>query len=315
MVLITGVAGFIGFHTAKKLCSDGVEVLGIDNLNHYYGYELKLDRLRLLREYKTFRFIKMDICNRKVMMSLAERFRINKICHLAGQAGVRVSIEDPFLYQRSNNEGFLNVIELANKAHVENFVYASSSSVYGNNEKLPFSENDKVDKPVSFYAATKIANEVTAYCYNHLYGIPCSGLRFFTVYGPWGRPDMALSLFTDGIMNKKPIQVFNDGNMKRNFTYIDDVVNGIILTLNNCASCEVYNIGNNKTETLMDFIKQIELVLNMRAIIDYQPMQPGDVEVTEADISKIMRLGYKPETNIDVGVRRFVNWYMGYYPK
>jgi UDP-glucuronate 4-epimerase len=226
---------------------------------------------------------------------------------------VRYSLTHPFVYQKSNNEGFLNILEMARKHSVHNFVYASSSSVYGSNTKLPFSESDRTDTPISLYAATKKANEVTAHCYSHLYGIPCSGLRFFTVYGPWGRPDMALFMFTKNILSGQTIDVFNNGKMKRNFTYIDDIVEGIVITLNNPVPYEVYNIGNSRAEELMDFIGEIEKNVSKKAIINYLPMQPGDVPATVADISKLQQLGYNPRTNIDEGIKKFVEWYREYY--
>jgi UDP-glucuronate 4-epimerase len=232
---------------------------------------------------------------------------------LAAQAGVRYSLTDPFAYQKSNNEGFLNILHLAKEHGVENFVYASSSSVYGGNTKLPFSETDPVDHPISLYAATKRSNELVAHCYAHLFGLPCSGLRFFTVYGPWGRPDMALFKFTKAILENSPIDVYNHGNMRRNFTYVDDVVKGIRIALNHPVPYEVYNIGNSRAENLMAFIETIEGILDRKAEKRFLPMQPGDVPATVADIGKLQALGYEPETNIDVGVERFVSWYREYY--
>jgi UDP-glucuronate 4-epimerase len=313
MILVTGAAGFIGFHVSKRLCSLGNEVVGIDNVNPYYDPSLKEARLRQLEASKGFHFQKMDICDYNGLVSLVKKYPLSKICHLAAQAGVRYSIENPFAYQKSNNEGFLNLIEIARHNNVENFVYASSSSVYGGNTKLPFSETDRVDSPISLYAATKRANELTAYCYSHLYGLKCSGLRFFTVYGPWGRPDMALFLFTKAILDGRPIEVFNQGTMKRNFTYIDDVVEGVLLALAHPVPYEIYNIGNSRAEDLMDFIREIEKNLGKKAIINYMPMQAGDVPATVADIEKLSKLGYCPKTNIDEGIRKFVEWYRGYY--
>jgi UDP-glucuronate 4-epimerase len=313
MILVTGAAGFIGFHVAQRLCGQGKEVVGIDNLNPYYDPSLKEARLKLLEKCNGFHFVKMDICDYDGLTSIASRYTFSTICHLAAQAGVRYSIENPFAYQKSNNEGFLNLIEIARHYKTENFVYASSSSVYGGNTKLPFSEDDRVDGPISLYAATKRSNELTAHCYSHLYGLNCSGLRFFTVYGPWGRPDMALFLFTKAILENRPIEVFNQGNMKRNFTYIDDIVEGVLLALSHPVRNEIYNIGNSKAENLMDFIREIEKNLGKKATIEYKPMQAGDVPATVADIGKLAKLGYQPKTNIDVGIKKFVEWYRKYY--
>jgi UDP-glucuronate 4-epimerase len=313
LILVTGAAGFIGYHTAAKLCSMGEEVVGIDNINCYYDPALKKARLALLKKNKRFSFYKLDLCNYAGLQNLFSKFHIDTICHLAAQAGVRYSLTDPFAYQKSNNEGFLNLVELARKHAVKNFVYASSSSVYGSNTKLPFAEDDRTDAPISLYAATKKANELVAHCYSHLFGLPCSGLRFFTVYGPWGRPDMALFKFTKAILAGEPIEVYNEGKMKRNFTYIDDIVQGIVITLNNPVPFDVYNIGNGRAEELMDFIGEIENNLGKKATINFLPMQPGDVVATVADISKLQKLGYEPKTNIDKGVRAFIEWYKGYY--
>jgi UDP-glucuronate 4-epimerase len=312
MILLTGAAGFIGFHVALKLLDEGEEVVGIDNLNSYYDPSLKEARLAILNRREGFHFYKTDICDYDSLISIASRYQLKAICHLAAQAGVRYSLTHPFAYQKSNNEGFLCLIELARHHGVENFVYASSSSVYGGNTKLPFSESDRVDSPISLYAATKRANELTAHCYSHLYGLNCSGLRFFTVYGPWGRPDMALFKFTKAILAGEPIDVYNQGKMKRNFTYIDDIVHGVCLTLANPVRYELYNIGNSKAEELLDFIKEIEKNCGKKAAIRYLPMQAGDVPATVADIAKLARLGYAPKTNIDVGIRNFIAWYREY---
>jgi UDP-glucuronate 4-epimerase len=315
MILVTGTAGFIGYHVSKRLCELGEEVIGIDNINSYYDPNLKLARIKNLKKIKGFIFDKIDICDYDALKDLFDKYKPKIVCHLAAQAGVRYSITNPFAYQRSNNEGFLNIIELCRLNNVNNFVYASSSSVYGGNTKLPFSESDRVDTPISLYAATKRSNELTAYCYHHLFGINCSGLRFFTVYGPWGRPDMALFIFTKAILEEKPIEVYNYGKMKRNFSYIDDVVEGVILTIRNPVPFEIYNIGNNKAEELMDFIKEIEKNCNKKAIIKFLPLQPGDVIATVADIQKISKLGYCPKVNIEEGIKRFVAWYRDYYKK
>jgi len=313
MVLVTGNAGFIGFHLTKRLLDEGVEVAGIDSVNNYYDPSLKEKRLEILSGYKKFYFHRLDLCDYGGCSKIFSKYKPERVCHLAAQAGVRYSLSHPFAYQKSNNEGFLNMIELARHGGVKNFVYASSSSVYGANKKLPFSEDDPVDHPISLYAATKRSNELTAHCYSHLFGLPASGLRFFTVYGPWGRPDMALFLFTQSIIQGKPIDVFNNGDMKRNFTYIDDVVDGIIKTLDNPRPYELYNIGNSRAEQLLDFIGVIEKCLDKKAQLNFLPMQPGDVPATVADITKMRALGYEPRTNIDEGIKRFVEWYLTIY--
>lgn len=313
MILVTGAAGFIGYHVTQKLMQDGYEIVGVDNVNEYYDPILKQNRLSRLSSDKRFHFYKTDICDYDGLKRIFEIHRPERVCHLAAQAGVRYSLSHPFAYQKSNNEGFLNMLELARHFKVKNFVYASSSSVYGKNSKLPFSENDPVNEPISLYAATKRSNELTAFSYSHLFGIPCSGLRFFTVYGPWGRPDMALFIFTKAILEGKPIQIFNGGDMKRNFTYIDDIVDGIIRVLHTPLPYEIYNIGNGKAEILLNFIEQIELQVGKKAIREYCPIQPGDVPATVADIEKIKNLGYSPKTNIDEGIPKFVSWYREYY--
>jgi UDP-glucuronate 4-epimerase len=313
VVLVTGAAGFIGYHTIKELCARGETVVGIDNINAYYDPTLKKARLARLEKEPNFSFFKLDLCDMQGLKKLFEKYEFKKICHLAAQAGVRYSLTDPFAYQKSNNEGFLNVLEMARSRALENFVYASSSSVYGSNTKLPFAETDRTDTPLSLYAATKKANELAAHCYSHLFGLNCSGLRFFTVYGPWGRPDMALFMFTKAILAGEPIEVYNNGKMKRNFTYIDDIVQGILIALDNPVPYEIYNIGNNKAEELMDFIGEIEKNVGKKAAIKFLPMQPGDVVTTVADISKLQRLGYEPTTNIDKGIKAFVAWYREYF--
>jgi UDP-glucuronate 4-epimerase len=313
LILVTGAAGFIGYHVAETLCSQGKTVVGIDNINSYYDPTLKTARLNRLEGLRGFSFHKIDLCDYDGLRELFSRRQFDGICHLAAQAGVRYSITDPFAYQKSNNEGFLNLIELARHHKVKNFVYASSSSVYGSNTKLPFAESDRTDSPISLYAATKKANELVAHCYSHLYGLPCSGLRFFTVYGPWGRPDMALFKFTKAILAGEEIEVYNNGDMKRNFTFIDDIVQGVLLTLSHPVPCEIYNIGNSRAEQLMDFIGKIEKNLGKKARINFLPMQPGDVPATIADISKLQKLGYEPKTNIDSGIKRFVEWFRDYY--
>jgi UDP-glucuronate 4-epimerase len=313
MVLVTGVAGFIGYHLCCSLLEKGEEVVGIDSVNEYYDPALKNARLENLNEKDKFTFFKMDMCDFSALEEVFKSYTFERICHLAAQAGVRYSLSHPFAYQKSNNEAFLNIIELAKRFKIQNFVYASSSSVYGANSKLPFSETDPVDHPISLYAATKRGNELTAFTYSHLFDLPCSGLRFFTVYGPWGRPDMALFIFTKAIIEEKTIQIFNNGNMRRNFTYIDDIVDGIIRVLDTPQKYELYNIGNSRAENLMDFIENIERCLNKKAKKEFLPMQPGDVKTTVADIEKIKKLGYTPVTNIDIGIENFISWYKSYY--
>ncbi|MGA2508096.1 MAG: SDR family NAD(P)-dependent oxidoreductase [Chitinispirillaceae bacterium] len=313
MILVTGAAGFIGFHIARKLCEAGESVVGIDNMNSYYDPALKESRLKVLRSLKKFSFYKLDLCDYEGLRKIFDACRFDSICHMAAQAGVRYSLTDPFAYQKSNNEGFLNLIECARHAAVRNFVYASSSSVYGANTKLPFSESDRTDAPLSLYGATKRSNELVAHCYSRLFGLNTTALRFFTVYGPWGRPDMALFKFTKAILAGEPIDVYNNGKMRRNFTYIDDVVAGVLLALEHPAPCEIYNVGNSRAEELMDFIREIEKNLGKKAIVNYLPMQPGDVKETVADIARLRKLGYAPVTNIDRGIRNFIKWYREYY--
>jgi len=313
MILVTGAAGFIGFHLCRQLLDDKKPVVGIDNINDYYDPALKRARLDILKQYKQFTFYQYDLCDYDALRTLFSDHTIDYICHLAAQAGVRYSLENPFAYQKSNNEGFLNIIECARHFRVQNFVYASSSSVYGGNTKLPFSETDRVDNPISLYAATKKSNELVANCYSHLYGLPTSGLRFFTVYGPWGRPDMALFLFTRAILKKEKIAVFNQGKMRRNFTYIDDIIRGVRIALAHPVSGEIYNIGNNRAENLMDFIAEIEKNLGRTAEKEFLPMQPGDVAETVADIGKLQKLGYEPTTDIDTGIKKFIDWYTSFY--
>jgi UDP-glucuronate 4-epimerase len=313
MILVTGAAGFIGFHIAKKLCESGEAVVGLDTINSYYDPKLKEARLGMLRKLENFSFRKLDICDYEGLTAVFGSGRFDSVCHLAAQAGVRYSLTDPFAYQKSNNEGFLNLVECVRHHEVRNFVYASSSSVYGANTKLPFSESDRTDAPISLYAATKRSNELTAHCYSHLFGLHTTGLRFFTVYGPWGRPDMALFKFTKSILAGEPIDVYNNGKMRRNFTYIDDVVQGVLLALSHPVPYEIYNVGNGRAEELMDFIREIEKNLGKKAVINYLPMQAGDVAATVADIAKLQKLGYEPKTNIDKGVKAFISWYREYY--
>ncbi len=313
-ILVTGAAGFIGFHLARKLLERGNQVIGVDNLNPYYDVTLKKARLDRLKPLNGFFFYKEDIQNLSGLKEIFQKHSIDRVCNLAAQAGVRYSLKDPFSYQKSNLEGFLNLLELAREYEISNFVYASSSSVYGDNPKIPFSVDDRVDSPVSLYGATKKANELMAHAYSHLFGIPCTGLRFFTVYGPWGRPDMALFLFTDAILNDRPINVYNYGRMKRDFTYVDDVVEGTMAALEKPFAYEVFNLGNSDPIELMDFIGIIEEELGREAQKNLMPLQPGDVLETSADIGKSKdMLGFSPKTPIREGIKKFLAWYREYY--
>jgi UDP-glucuronate 4-epimerase len=313
-ILVTGAAGFIGFHLSRKLLEKGNRVIGVDNLNPYYDVTLKKARLDRLKPLQDFFFYEEDIQNLSGLKEIFQKHSIGRVCNLAAQAGVRHSLKDPFSYQKSNLEGFLNLLELARAHEISNFVYASSSSVYGDSAKIPFSVDDRVDRPVSLYGATKKANELMAFAYNHLFSIPCTGLRFFTVYGPWGRPDMALFLFTDAILNDRPINVYNYGRMKRDFTYIDDVVEGTIAALEKPFAYEVFNLGNSDPIELMDFIGIIEEELGREAQKNMMPLQPGDVLETSADIGKSKdMLGFSPRTPIREGIKKFLAWYREYY--
>ncbi|RLB19137.1 MAG: protein CapI [Deltaproteobacteria bacterium] len=313
-ILVTGAAGFIGFHVSKRLLERGDKVVGIDNLNPYYDVQLKKRRLAILQDFNQFVFYREDIEDLDAVRTIFEKHSPGIVCNLAAQAGVRYSLEDPFSYQKSNLEGFLNLLELARAQGVKNFVYASSSSVYGNNKKTPFSVDDRVDTPVSLYAATKKANELMAHAYNHLYGIPCTGLRYFTVYGPWGRPDMALFLFTDAILHNRPINVYNYGKMRRDFTYIDDIVDGTLAALDRPVAYEIFNLGNSNSVELMEFIGVLEEELGKKAEKNMMPIQPGDVPETSADIEKTRKLlGFSPKTPVEVGIRNFVAWYREYF--
>ena len=326
-IVITGCAGFIGFHVSNRLLSDGYSIVGIDNLNDYYDVNVKKARLELLKKYEEFTFILTSIEEKDGVerVFLAEH-DISMVIHLAAQAGVRYSLENPHAYIQSNVVGFMNILEACRHHEIEHLLYASSSSVYGANTKMPFSVEDSVDYPVSLYAATKKGNELMAHTYSHLYGIPVTGLRFFTVYGPWGRPDMALFKFTDAIVKDKPIQVFNNGNMKRDFTYIDDIVEGIVRLLFkkpdpiqsndylSQARYKVYNIGNNQPVDLIYFISILEEKLGKKRKKEFLPMQDGDVPETYADIADLIQaVGFKPSTTIDEGIERFVNWYDAFY--
>ncbi len=313
-ILVTGSAGFIGFHLCKKLLERGDEVFGIDNLNDYYDVNLKNGRLEKLNVYKNFKFQKVDIADKIAINKLLKKIRPEKVVNLAAQAGVRYSISNPYVYIDSNLVGFLNVIEACRQNDVTNLVYASSSSVYGNNRKRPSSIKDRVDQPISLYSATKRANELIAYSYSHLYGLKTTGLRYFTVYGPWGRPDMAMYIFTKKILSGDKISVFNNGKMKRDFTYIDDIINGTCSAIDKNLDTGFFNLGNNKSENLMDIIHTIEGCLEKKAEIDFLPMQPGDVEISYADIEESKeKLGFLPKVSYQEGIPRFIDWFKKYH--
>jgi UDP-glucuronate 4-epimerase len=353
-ILITGTAGFIGFHLANKLCERGDEVVGLDVINDYYDKKVKYGRLKnagiiddiadgenipenkliTSKEYDNYQFIKLDMTDRENLEKLFKEQQFDAVCNLAAQAGVRYSLTNPYAYVDSNIVGFVNLLENARNYNVENFSYASSSSVYGLNEVLPFSTSDSVDHPISLYAASKKSNELMAHTYSHLYGLRTTGLRFFTVYGPWGRPDMALFLFTKAALENKPIDVFNYGDMQRDFTYIDDIVEGVVRVIDNPANADdswsgkdinpatssapytVYNIGNNAPVQLMSFIEAIENKLGKTIDKNMLPIQPGDVPATFADVDALVKnLGYKPATDIQTGIDNFVDWYMEFFNK
>jgi UDP-glucuronate 4-epimerase len=330
--LVTGVAGFIGFHLARRLLKDGYQVVGLDNINPYYDIALKEARLEALKGQPNFIFIKMDLADRKQMGGLFAQQEFEVVVNMAAQAGVRYSIENPFAYVDSNLVGFVNLLECCRHCNIKHFVFASSSSVYGANTTMPFSVHHNVDHPVSLYAATKKANELMAHTYSHLYRLPSTGLRFFTVYGPWGRPDMALFLFTRAILEGQPLKVFNHGKMQRDFTYIDDIIEGVIRVLSrlpqpnphwsgaapdpgtSSAPYKIYNIGNNNPVELIKFIEVIEAALGKRAQKEFMDLQPGDVVATYADVDDLMKdVGFKPATPIEVGVERFVKWFKDFY--
>ncbi|NTU98079.1 MAG: NAD-dependent epimerase [Chlorobiaceae bacterium] len=331
-ILVTGAAGFIGSHVCKQLLERGDRVTGIDNMNDYYDVSLKHSRLSLLESIEGFSFIRGDISDREVMEQVFSSGAFDKVVNLAAQAGVRYSLINPHSYIKSNIEGFLNILEGCRHNGVKHLVYASSSSVYGANETMPFSVHDNVDHPLSLYAASKKANELMAHTYSHLYNLPTTGLRFFTVYGPWGRPDMALFLFTDAILNGRPIKVFNYGKHRRDFTYIDDITEGVLKTLDHIAKPDpswsglkpdpgssrapwrVYNIGNSRPVELMDYISALEKELGRTAVKEFLPLQPGDVPDTYADVEQLVSdVHYKPGTSVEEGIRRFVAWYRDYY--
>ncbi|TYA71875.1 NAD-dependent epimerase [Seonamhaeicola marinus] len=337
-ILVTGAAGFIGFHVSQILLKKGYDVIGLDNINNYYDVELKFSRLNELgiskehansfnrlcesQSLKRFKFVRMNLENREELPKLFETENIDIVCNLAAQAGVRYSLENPESYVDSNLVGFLNILECCRNFNIKHLVYASSSSVYGLNKKIPFSTTDNVDNPISLYAATKKSNELMAHTYSHLFKFPTTGLRFFTVYGPWGRPDMAMFLFTDAITKNKPIKVFNYGKMERDFTYIDDIVEGIVRIIEkdttkrveNKELYKIYNIGNNNSVKLLDFITEIEKNLGKEAQKDMLPIQPGDVERTWANVDDLIKdYDYSPNTSIEDGVSQFIDWFKMYY--
>ena len=312
-ILITGAAGFIGYHLSRSLLKDGAIILGIDNLNNYYDTGLKEQRLKRLKGFKNFTFKKIDLIDEKKLNNVFLNFNPSIVIHLAAQAGVRYSIENPRAYLDSNLIGFHNVIDQCRRCKINKLIYASSSSIYGLNEKIPFSVNDKTDYPVSLYGATKKSNELVAHAYSHLYGVKTIGLRFFTVYGPWGRPDMAYFSFTKKIIEGRKIEVFNHGNMQRDFTYIDDIVDGIRNTIDKDFNFEIFNLGNSKSEDLMTMIRIIEKELNINAKIVFKDMQAGDVFKTYADIKKSSKmLEFKPKVSLQVGLKRTIDWYKSF---
>lgn len=314
--LVTGSAGFIGFHVAQALLAQGARVVGLDNFNDYYSPALKHDRDLELRRHPNFVSITADLADFPALEALFQAHRPQKICHLAAQAGVRYSLINPFAYQKSNLEGFLNLLELAKRLPVERLVYASSSSVYAGLTEMPFSETQRVDTPISLYAATKKADELMAHAYSHLFGLPTVGLRFFTVYGPWGRPDMAMWLFAEAMLQGKPIKVFNYGKMQRDFTYIDDIVQGVVAALMapGLDRYEIINLGNHRAEELLKVIGILEKELKVKAEQELLPIQPGDVPATFADIARARtKLGFEPTTSIDAGIPRFIQWYLDYH--
>jgi len=332
--LVTGAAGFIGFHLCKRLLDMGYEVSGLDNLNDYYSVALKKDRLQILKKYDRFTFFKMDLSDQASINDLFASNQFSHVVNLAAQAGVRYSIQNPMAYVQSNIVGFTHLLEGCRHNNVTHFVFASSSSVYGLNSTMPFSVHDNVDHPISLYAASKKANELMAHSYSYLYNLPCTGLRFFTVYGPWGRPDMALFLFTKAILEDKPIQVFNHGKMRRDFTYIDDIIEGVVRVSlkkaepntqwssampdpsSSVAPYKIYNIGNNTSIELMEYIEAIESCLGKKAKKEMLPMQPGDVPATVANVDDLMSdVDFKPSTSIQYGISKFIEWYRDYYRK
>ena len=331
-ILVTGAAGFIGFHASKRLLDSRYDVIGLDNLNNYYDINLKNDRLKILQEYDGFTFHKIDLKDQGEVESLFKKESPQRVIHLAAQAGVRYSIENPHVYIQSNIVGTFNILEGCRRNQVEHLVYASSSSVYGLNTKYPFSVHDKSSHPVSLYGATKISNELMAHSYSHLYKLPTTGLRFFTVYGPWGRPDMAYFLFTKSILASEPIELYNQGNMIRDFTYIEDIVEGVCRIIkkipdpnpnwsgsdpdpaSSTAPYRLYNIGSNRPTPLMDYVKEIEKNLGVKAKLNLMPMQGGDVKKSHADVDNLVKdFEYSPKWNIQNGIKSFIQWYIDYY--
>jgi len=320
-ILVTGAAGFIGFHTTKALLERGDIVVGIDSINDYYDVNLKLARIKEAQSEK-YTFIQLDMSDRDMLFSKLSQYDITSIIHLGAQAGVRYSLENPLAYVQSNVVGFTNILEFSRERSIKHLVYASTSSVYGANKKIPYVENDRTDQPIQFYAATKKANELMAHSYSHLFGIPTSGLRFFTVYGPWGRPDMALFKFTKNILSGEPIDVYNHGKHTRDFTYVTDIVEGVVKIHDkfighqgkNKLHAEIFNIGSSSPVQLMDYIKEIEICLKKKSKINLLPLQPGDIEDTYADTTKLYNaVGYRPKTTVQEGVKYFVDWYLQYY--
>jgi len=331
-ILVTGSAGFIGFHTSRRLLEEGHDIVGLDNVNDYYSVDLKNSRLELLNQFKTFKLYRDDLADNEAVAGLFKKERPERVIHLGAQAGVRYSLDHPHAYIQSNVIGTLNILEGCRHNEVEHLVYASTSSVYGLNTKYPFSVHDCVNHPVSLYGATKKDNELMAHSYAHLYKLPVTGLRFFTVYGPWGRPDMALFIFTKNILEGRPIDVFNCGDMVRDFTYVDDIVEGVVRVVmktaepnpdwdgtqpdpaSSPAPCRVYNIGSNAPVKLMDFIQEIEKNLGKKAELNLMPFQLGDFHKSHADVSDLIKdFGYKPKFNVQIGVKNFVDWYTRYY--
>lgn len=331
-VLVTGAAGFIGFHLSKRLLEDGYDVIGVDIINDYYDVRLKQDRLTQLEKYNRFKFYKTDLSDKSGMETIFSNETVDTVVNMAAQAGVRYSLQNPHAYVNSNLVGFVNILECCRHHKIKHLVYASSSSVYGANTKMPFSVHHNVDHPVSLYAASKKANELMAHTYSHLFDLPCTGLRFFTVYGPWGRPDMALFLFTKAILEGKPINVYNHGKMQRDFTYIDDIIEGVVRVIQRVpepnpewsgdnpdsgtsyARYKIYNIGNNSPVQLSTFIEEIEKALGVNAMKNYMDIQPGDVPATYADVDDLINdVGFKPSTPLSKGIRNFMDWYKDYF--
>ena len=317
-ILVTGAAGFIGYHLTKKTLNKNKEVIGIDNINSYYDISLKKDRINKLKKNKKFSFYKVDLSNYKKLNNIVKKNKIKIIVHLAAQAGVRYSIKNPRTYFKSNLEGFFNILEVSRHNKIKHLIYASTSSVYGDSKKFPLNENDRTDQPLSFYAATKKSNEIMAHSYSYIYNLPSTGVRFFTVYGPFGRPDMALFKFTKNIINNHPIELFNNGNHLRDFTYVDDIIDGIYSLINKQSKktipYEIFNIGNGTPKKLLEYLKHIEKNLNKISKTKKLPLQVGDVVKTHSNINKLKKYtGYKPKTNIKNGISRFIEWYKDYY--